>query len=303
SQAEIDNAEAQRRRAERAAATGAMTPEELDVRRTAVLTAEAAKEAALALIESSKAQIAAAVAQVEQAKLDLGYTSVTSPISGRAGRRYVDIGNLVGSGEPTLLTNVIKYDPIYAYFTISEKQYQEFTREMLERDPQALVDGSNKEEQQRVIYLGWGDEEGFPHKGKFDFAELALDETTGTYEIRAIFDNPQRAIPAGAFVRIQVPRAEVEALVVPDEAVGRDQTGAYVLVVDSADAVEKRAVTLGGKYDGLRAISGNISEEDRIVVSGLQRARPGAKVTPRTQASSDASPTAPSPEASDGDEK
>lgn len=279
--AEVTNAETQVSRVERAItiSPGAVTREELDLRRTAVLTAKAAADAAQAAIASAKAEIDAGEALVQQANLNLSYTQVLSPIDGRAGRKLVDVGNLVGAGESTLLTNVIRYDPVYGFFTISETDLLKFNRRQIEKKTSSSADEEMELDQK--IFLGLGDEEGFPHEGKADYADLAVDQSTGTFLIRGVFPNAKRLIPPGAFIRVQVPREEIEVLLIDERAIGRDQAGAYLLVVDPNDTVERRTVTLGGKYHGMQAVSGPIGADDRVIVNGLQRARPGAKVAPQ----------------------
>lgn len=279
--AEVANAKAQVARIENAIAIspGAVTREELDLRRTAVLTATAAEDAARASIASAKAEIAAGKAMVMQAQLDLDYCKVRSPIDGRAGRKLVDVGNLVGASESTLLTNVVRYDPVYGFFTVSETDLLKFNRQEIEKRASSTSDAEIRLDQK--IFLGLGDEEGFPHEGTADYADLAVDQGTGTYLIRGVFPNAKRLIPPGAFIRIQVPREEIEALLIDERAIGRDQAGPYLLVVDPDDKVERRSVKLSGKYHGKQAVSGPISPTDRVIVNGLQRARPGAKVAPQ----------------------
>jgi RND family efflux transporter MFP subunit len=292
--AEVKNAEAQLSRVEQAiaAAPGAVTREELDLRRTAVLTAKAVEDAARAAIASANAQIEASKAEVTAAKLNLSYTQVRSPIDGRAGRRMVDLGSLVGAGEKTLLTSVVRYDPIYAFFAVSETDLLEFNREALKKAPSGTT--SEQIKLNKTIFLGLGDEKGFPHKGKADYADLAVDQSTGTYLVRGVFPNPDLLIPPGAFVRVQCPRKQIEATLVNQRAVGRDQSGAYLLLVDKDNVVERCPVELGGKYDGMQAVSGSIGPDDRVIVNGLQRARPGSKVAPQ-EAEPTAEPAAESP--------
>ncbi len=280
--AEVANANAQLTRANKAAASGAITASEIDILKTAVLTARAGVEAAKAAIASAEAEIAAGNALVTQAKLDLQYTEVRSPIDGRAGRRLVDVGNLVGSGDSTLLTKLVQYDPIYAFFTINENDLLQFNRRHLEDVAKAADAGTKTDEEMRLdqqVFVGLGDEDGYPHEGRADYADLAVDNSTGTFLVRAVIPNTNRLIPPGAFIRVRVPQEEVEAVLVDERAIGRDQAGAYLLVVGSDNTVERRVVTLGDTYDGQQAVIGPIGPEDRVIVNGLQRARPGAKVT------------------------
>ena len=298
--AEVANANAQLARAEKAAASGAITASEIDVLKTAVLTARAGVEAAKASITSAEAQIAAGKAQVTQAKLNLDYTKVRAPIDGRVSQRHVDIGNLVGSGESTLLAELVQYDPIYAFFTIDENDLLRFNRQHLEErnaaDAEAKSTPAEEEDEDKEmrlnqkIFIGLGDEQGFPHEGVADYADLGVDQSTGTFLIRAVIPNPDRLIPPGAFIRVQVPQKEIEALLIDERAIGRDQAGAYLLVVDSKNVVDRRVVTVGETYDGLQMISGPISAEDRVIVRGLQRARQGAVVSPQELTADQAKP-------------
>ncbi len=281
--AEVANANSQLARSEKAAVSGAVTASEIDLLKTAVLTARAGVDTAKAAIASAEAEIAAGQALVTEAKLNLDYTQIRSPIAGRAGRQLVDVGNLVGSGDSTLLTNVIQYDPIYAFFTINENDLLQFNRQHLAKIASEGESDGKKIRIDRPVFIGLGDEEGYPHEGRADFADLAVDQSTGTFLIRAVVPNANRLIPPGAFIRVRVPRQEIEALLIDERAIGRDQTGAYLLVVGSDDMVERRSVTLGGKYDGKQAVTGSIGPEDRVVVNGLQRARPGAKVIPQEE--------------------
>ena len=291
-EAEVANAEAQVRRVEQAitVSPGAVTREELDLRRTAVLTAKAAEDAAQASIASANAQIEASKAAITEAQLNLSYTQVRSPIDGRAGRKLVDLGSLVGAGEKTLLTSVVRYDPIYALIAVSETDLLRFSREAIQK----LPEGESRQdfELNHPLNLGLGDEVGFPHPGKADYADLAVDQSTGTYLVRGVFPNPDLLIPPGAFVRVQCPRDEIQATLVDQRAIGRDQSGAYLLVVDENNVVQRRPVELGSKYDGMQAVVGSIGPQDRVIVNGLQRARPGAKVAPQ-----EAAPAVPEEEA------
>ncbi len=281
--AEVANANGQLARGQKAAASGAVTAAEIDELKTAVLKARAGVDGAKATIASAKAEIAAGEALVLQAKLNLAYTQVRSPIQGRAGRRLVDVGNLVGAGESTLLTNVIQYDPIYAFFTINENDLLEFNRRHLAEMKSRKESDAKEIRLNQPVFIGLGDEQGYPHEGRADFADLAVDESTGTFLIRAVLPNVDRLIPPGAFIRIRVPRQEIDALLIDERAIGRDQAGAYLLVVGGDNVVERRIVTLGGKYDGKQAVSGLVGPDDRVIVSGLQRARPGSKVAPQEQ--------------------
>ncbi|MBX3434222.1 MAG: efflux RND transporter periplasmic adaptor subunit [Pirellulales bacterium] len=280
--AEAANARARLQRAESARVSGAVTPEELDLRRTEVNLAAAQVDAADATVNSSQARIAAAQAAIDKAKLDLEFTQVKSPIDGRIGRKLVDVGNLVGSGEATLLTRIIRYDPIHAYFTVSEKQYLRWVREHEEEEPLRKPDADSEAVEPVEVRLSLADEEDYPTVGKVDFADLDIDRTTGTYLVRGVFDNPRRIIPPGAFVRLQISLAPKPTMLIDEEAIGRDQAGAYVRVVNSENVVETRRVALGSKLGSLRTIvSTELGPSERVVVNGLLQARPGMKASPQ----------------------
>lgn len=292
-QAKAANDQAQYNRAARAAQSGGVTAAELDELRTKYQNSVAEIDVAQASIESAVSEIAAAKATVRQEELDLGYTKITSPIKGRVGQEVVDIGNLVGAGESTLLTNVIQYDPIYVTFTINEAELRRFQRAAQERGE--APGPKTREDNDRTILMGLADEEGYPHEGAFDYADLAVDRATGTYLVRAVFPNPDLAIAPGLFVRVAIPRAEEEALLLPDAALGRDQNGPYATLVTADNKVERRPIVVGGLHEGRRVIKSGLSPDDRVVVNGLQMARPGLAVRPTEAAPAGAQPEAPSP--------
>lgn len=279
--AELDNASAQLARGQRAAEGGAVTAGELDDLRTTRDSAYASAAAAQAAIASAEAQIEAAKAQVAQTELDLGYADVRAPISGRVGESLVDVGNLVGSSEPTHLTTIVRYDPIYAYYTISESDLLMWLGWIKEGKNYSGPSESAKED--FPLRLGLSNEEGYPHEGLYDYADLGVDRSSGTFRVRGAFPNPNRSIPPGAFVRIQVPLQEEEALLVDERAVGRDQAGSFVLVVvdkEGGPTVERRAVKVAENFEHMRIVESGLTVDDRVIVNGVQRARPGAVVAP-----------------------
>ena len=226
-----------------------------------------------------------AKARVERAALNLEYTQVTAPISGRVSRNMVDPGNLVGESEPTLLTTVTKYHPIYAYINLNERDYlraRDLYRQRV-KEMQLNVEVDTTEEAEIPVFLNLADETDFPHKGVIDFAESGIDPDTGTIQLRGVFANepkPPVLVP-GLFGRLRIPLIErPNSLLVSERAIGADQAGSYVLVVNSESVVEKRPVRLGQLEDGLRVIKEGIEAGERLVVNGLQRARPGAEVDP-----------------------
>ena len=231
------------------------------------------------------AAVLRAKAKVEKAGLDLSYTQVTSPITGRVSRNFVDLGNLVGESEPTLLTTVTRYDPMYAYFNLNERDLLKvMAMNRKKRQGKGLDTAETPEiEADILVFLAIANEEGYPHQGKLDFAESRVDEATGTLQLRGVFPNPGEApvlIP-GLFVRLRMPVEKREnALLVTERAIGSDQNGRYLLTVNSENLVEKKPIRMGRLEDGLRVIEEGLQPDDRVVVNGIQRARPGAKVDP-----------------------
>lgn len=221
------------------------------------------------------AQVGVAKADVEEARLQLDYTQVKSPIDGRVSRNLVDLGNLVGGQEKTLLTTVVNDKSIYAYFNLSENDLLMLSRLYGSKDSQGQT---NKPD--TPCFLALADETDFTRQGKVDFVDTQVDQGTGTLTVRAVFVNNDGLLLPGLFVRIRVPLKKKEALLVPNLAVGIDQAGRYLLVVNGDNLVEQRQVTVGQQIDHLRVIEKGLKPDDWIIINGMQQARPGAKVTP-----------------------
>ncbi len=235
------------------------------------------------------AGLSAAEAVLRKARLDLSYTKIRAPITGRIGRNLVDPGNLVGAGEKTLLTTIVRYDPIYAYFTLSERDVLELSDAT---DDVRAAEDRLERLREIPVELGRSNDEGYPFRGHLHFAESGIDPETGTYLIRGIFPNPQpvRLLP-GIFARGRLPIGESEgALLVSDRALGADQSGRYLLVVDDEQVARYRPVEVGALVDGMRVIETGLEPEDWVITSGLLRARPGATVTPQRAAAVAAGP-------------
>jgi RND family efflux transporter MFP subunit len=231
-----------------------------------VIEARAKKEQAQAQVESAKAS-------VETARLNLNYTHIKAPISGRIDRSLVDKGNLVGAGTPTLLATIVDNDPMYAYYTVSE-------RDLLYYQEHCKTETFSLDTEQKA-FLGLSNQPDYPIQGHIDYIDNRLQSTSGTMQVRAVFDNANHWLLPGLFARIRVPLGQVEnALLVPDLALGVDQQGEYVLVVDADNKVEYRSVTTGSLFNGMRVITKGIGPNDRVIVKGIQKARPGATVTP-----------------------
>jgi RND family efflux transporter MFP subunit len=220
-----------------------------------------------------EAEVSAAEAAVRTARLNLEWTRVRAPITGRVGRAEVTPGNLVQAGAPasTLLTTVVSLDPIYVYFDGDEQTYLKFAG--LARPgagPRTTVD------------LGLANEQGYPHQGTLDFVDNRLDPAAGTIRARAVVRNADGRFTPGLFARVRIAGSgKYTATLVQDAAVGTDQDRKFVLVLKPDGTVDYRAVTLGPLTDGLRVIRDGLKPGEKIVVNGLQRVRPGMKVTPQ----------------------
>lgn len=232
-----------------------------------VIEAKAQKEMAAASVQEAKAQVA-------EAKINLAFTQIQAPISGRMSRNLVDPGNLITTS--TLLATIVDDDPIYAYATISEKDYLELKAQ------RAQGNGTEPDsEDGHPIFMGLGTNQGYPHAGHIDYVDSQVDSSTGTIQIRAVFANQNQALLPGLFVRLRLPLKTLpNALLLPDAAVSADQRGSYVLVVDAQDTVQYTPVTPGAQKGEMRVISFGLHPQDRVVVKGLQRATPGAQVSP-----------------------
>jgi RND family efflux transporter MFP subunit len=227
---------------------------------------------------NAQAAVTANEAMVRQAELDLEFTDLKAPISGRIGDRRVTVGNLVTGGtggNTTLLAVIVSTDPIRLEFTFDEASLLRYER--LAREGGSGLAGT-------PVRLRLIDEEHFSHHGRMDFVDNVIDRATGTIRARAKFANADGLFTPGMFARVQVPgSAPYQALLLPDSAIATEQSRKYVLVVNSEDVVMQRYVTLGDVVDGLRVIKSGITRDDRVIVAGLMRARAGSKVTPQEQ--------------------
>jgi membrane fusion protein, multidrug efflux system len=234
---------------------------------------------------AAQAAVNQANANLELARINLGYTRIVAPFDGRVGRRQVDPGNLVGPGATTQLATIDQLAPIYVYFNVDEQ-------DVLRLRAGLRAKGKTLKDVEPVkLGIGLQNETGYPHEGTLDFVATDVDQSTGTLQARAVVPNKDYVFLPGLFVRVQIPVGTIEnALLVPDRAIGVDQRGQYLLVVGPGDVVAQRTVQTGALNDGMRVIAQGLSAEDRVVIDGLQRAIPGSKVTPRAPA-----PTAPAP--------
>jgi RND family efflux transporter MFP subunit len=229
-------------------------------------------------LAEAEATVKANEASLGAAELDLEFTRVTAPISGRISRKLVSIGNYVtgASASGTLLTTILSQDPIQFYFDISEADYLKYLR------LGKAGTGANYRENATPVVLGLMDEKGFPHAGELDFVDNRIDQATGSLRGRAIFKNPNNLFTPGLFARIRLAGSgEYQAVLLPDGAIATDQTNRFVYAVGDDGTVAYKPVTLGPIIDGLRVVRSGVAATDWIVVNGLQRARPGGKVTPQ----------------------
>ena len=276
-QAEYDRAEAQRRqaevrldlarndlaRAEGLRGTKAISEEEYDNRSKTVREAEAA--------------LAAAKAAEAAARLDLNYTRITAPISGRIGRRMVTPGNLVQlqglNGSATVLATIVSVDPVYCYFDVEESSFVRY------RDEAKLAQNDPGKSSGLVCELGLVNEVGFKRQGHLDFFDNQVNPQTGTIRLRAVFANPDGALVPGMFANVRVPAEPPgPALLVPDVAVLSDQGYKYVYVVNQTNRVETRSIQPGRAHGPLRAVLSGLNPDDRVIVNGLMMLRPGIQV-------------------------
>jgi RND family efflux transporter MFP subunit len=227
-------------------------------------------------LEVAKASVLQAQGKLKEAQTNLDFTRIYAPIDGKISRRQVDIGNLVQPNS-TLLTTIARYDPMYVYFTASEVQHLEY----LKQHPKALTGPVAK--QDNPVDVGLVTEQGFPHRGQIDFVENTLDPKSGTLTVRATLPNPPPyALQPGLYARVRVSMGTREgAILVPERALGEDQGGQFLLVVNQDNVVEHRPVKVGPKVGDQFVIESGLRAGERFIVEGLQKARPGSKVNPK----------------------
>lgn len=249
-------ARSQLSRAEQLLPTNNISVQAVDERRAAAQNAASAQRAAEAALET--------------ARLNLGFTRIRAPISGRASRTALTAGNLVGVNEP-VLTTIVATDPVYAYFDASEAAWLKYGH-------------SAADQAAPIVRMGLFNDQGFPHGGRIDFVDNRLNPATGSIQVRAVFSNPDGRFTPGMTARVRVGAGQpYKATVVPDRAITTDQTRKVVLVVGPKGMVEPREVKPGALVNGMRVVSG-VRPGEHIVVDGLQRAMPGAPVTPQVVA-------------------
>lgn len=224
-----------------------------------------------AAVRNNDANIRAAEAAVTQARLNLEFTQVRAPVTGRSSRANVTPGNLVNVGEP-VLTTVVSSDKVYAYFDASEATFLKYA---------AARAGGAKREQASKVHLGLANEQGYPHEGRMDFVDNRLNPATATIRGRAVFDNKDGAFTPGLFARVKLEgTGSYTATLIPERAIGTDQANKVVMVVGANNIVAPRPVVVGAQFDGYRAVQG-IKPGELVIIDGLQHAMPGAPVTPQ----------------------
>lgn len=226
-------------------------------------------------LETAKTTVLSAQAQIRIAKLNLEFTQVKAPISGRISDARIDVGNLVegGSAQSTLLTTLVSIDPILFTFSASEAEFLKYSR----LDATGRRDSSR--EKANPVFVRLMDEDSFTREGTMSFVDNELSPNTGTIRAQAVFENSSGFLVPGVFGRLRlIGSDEYEAVLIPDAAVISDQSKKMVLIVDAEGNVKAAPVDMGPLYEGLRVIRGGVGPDDRIVVKGIQRARPGGKV-------------------------
>jgi RND family efflux transporter MFP subunit len=277
-QAEFDHAEAEQQRAvsqadlakndferaQRLIDTKAISEEDFDTKAKLYAAAQAA-------IRSAKAA-------ADAARLNLEFTQVHSPITGRIGRALITEGNLVvgGAGGATLLTTVVSMDPLYCYADVDERSVLKYSALAREGKRDSARDGPI------VVELGLANETGYPHAGLVDFLDNRVDPATGTLKARGVFPNPDHFLTPGFFARVRIPGSgKYRALLLPDRAFASDQSAKYVLILSAENKVEVRPVKIGPLIDGLRVVAAGLQGNERVIVDGLLRVRPGMTASPK----------------------
>lgn len=244
------------------------------VQRQAV--SQATLDASTSTRDNAQANLQQAQANTKLAEVNYGYTKVTAPFDGVVSAHMVSIGELVGVSSPTQLATIVAMDPIYVNFTVNE---QDVLRIRAEAARRGLTGADLK---QFPIQVGLQTETGFPHQGKLDYVAPTINQSTGTLAVRGLVPNDKRVLLPGYFVRVRVPFAqEKDSLLVPDTALGSDQGGRYLLVVNGDNVVEQRKVQTGPLDNGLRVIESGLKPDDRVVIAGLLRVIPGQKIDPQ----------------------
>ena len=275
-QAQRRKAEADLARNQRLLPTGAASQKEL--------------ESAIAAKGTADAEITSARGRLEQAKLNVEFAHVTAPVRGRVSKANITIGNLVEAS--TLLTTVVSSEPMWMYFDVDERTVLQYRARYAAAHPGA-AQAPNARDLAVPVEIGLAHEEGYSVRGTLDFVDNQVDTATGTMLARAVFDNADRRLSPGLFVRVRMPIGDpIRSLLVSERAVGTDQGTKYVLVVNDQNVVEYRPVKLGPLSEDLRVIREGLKPGERVITAGIQRARPGITVKPQETPPSGAAATA-----------
>src|SRR3954469_5208415 len=275
----------QQAQASEAAAQATTTQTQADFERQQELVqrqaaSKAAYDTSVANRDNAKAKLLQAQADAKQAQINLDYTKVVAPFDGVVTARQVSVGELVGSGGTQVLATIVQLDPIWLNFSASERDVLH-VRDMLYKRGQRATNLLGAE-----VEVGLQTDSGYPHKGKLDYIAPLVNQATGTLAARAELPNEARLLLPGFFARVRVPLEETPALLVASVALGSDQAGRYVLVVNADNTVEQRKVAVGPTVGEMAVIENGLKPDDRVVVAGILRAVPGQKVDPQAQTAS-----------------
>jgi RND family efflux transporter MFP subunit len=235
---------------------------------------------AVAARKEADASVESATGKRDRAQLNVTFSKIFAPISGKISRSTITVGNLVDANS-TVLTTIVSVDPIYVYFDVDERTFLLIQEEVRQGKLEAKGAGTVP------VWMGLTTDKAYPHAGTLDFVENRVDPNTGTIRVRGTFPNPKppvgdRVLESGLFARVRVPLGEPKtALLIADRAIGSDQGQKFVYVVNEKDEVVFRPVRLGATHDGLRAVTDGLGPGERIIIDGLQRVRPGSIVSPR----------------------
>ena len=228
--------------------------------------------------DNAQANLQQAQVNTKIAAVNYGYTNVAAPFDGIVSAHLISVGELVGAASPTQLATIVALDPIYVNFNVNEQDVLRIREEARRRGM------TTNDLKSLPIEIGLQTDSGFPHKGKLDYAAPTINQSTGTLAVRGVLPNPDRVLLPGYYVRVRVPFDQQQsALLVPDVALGSDQSGRYVLVVNGESVVEQRKVQVGPVDGDLRVIDSGLQPDDRVVIAGLLRAIPGQKVDPQVR--------------------
>ena len=282
--ARLDLAKTQMARFGRLIKQRAVAQDEYDTKESVTQQAVADLAAANASIKSAKARTVSATAAVESAAaavttadLNVSFTQINAPISGRVSSAYETKGNLISGGieGATMLTSIVSINPIHCYFEANEREVLKYIR--LDRSGER----KNARRVKIPVYMSVVDEDGYPHEGYMDFVDNKIDSNTGTIRGRAIFKNDDKVLLPGMFAKVRLPGSErYDATLIPDSAIGLDQTEQFVIVINEDNTTQRRPVELGPIVHGLRVVRSGLEANEKIVIQGLQRIRPDIKVDP-----------------------